>query len=297
MPRLVLALKLNQDKLASLRELGELKRIRSAARAGSIAERLFFASWSALVSGGEAEDVMMSCIAAAAAASLLGDIDREVLLDLGIPSDDADEILHAACVAAPGLPTFPDVSPLNLDGPAPDFARRLARQPRAGITCPGRPRILLEPPENHAEHCLMVAVYGVALSADFGADPVTVWLAGLSHHFHNVILPDSGFAGEVLLGEHLLPVMRRATERVLAELPHSLRGKVWAAREILPDAQTPEGRAFHAADTLDRVWQIDQHLRVARVDLRFVLDDMALVHAGPVKPFQDEVLHAAGLLA
>ena len=240
---------------------------------------------------------MMSCIAATSAAAVLGDIDREVLIDLGVKSGGAEHILRTASALIPGLPTFPDAAPLPLDGPTPKFARLLARQPRAGITCPGRPRILLEPPENHAEHCLLVAAYGVALSADFEADPVTTWLAGMSHHFHNAFLSDSGFAAEVLLGEHLELVMRNATERALGELDVPLRDEVRAAREILLNADTPEGRAFHAADTLDRVWQIDQHLRVARLDLRFVLDEMALVHEGPVKPFQDKVLRAAGLLA
>ena len=296
-PRLVLALKLDRHTLASLQELGELKRIRSATRAGSIAERLFLASWSALVGGTDIKNVMMSCIAATSAASLLGDIDREVLIDLGVPSAVAEDLLRTASGSVLGLLTFPDVAPLPLDGIAPNFARLLARQPRAGITCPGRPRILFEPPENHAEHCLLVAAYGVALSKDFGADPVTTWLAGMSHHLHNAYLPDSGFAGEVLLGEHLEPVMRNATERALGELALPLRDEVCVAREILSNADTPEGRAFHAADTLDRVWQIDQHLRVARIDLRFVLDEMALVHEGPVKPFQDKLLRAAGLLA
>ena len=240
---------------------------------------------------------MMSCIAATSAASLLGDIDREVLIDLGVPTGGAEDILRTASALAPVMPTFPDAARLPLDGMAPKFAWLLARQPRAGITCPGRPRILLEPTENHAEHCLLVSAYGVALSEVFGADPLTTWLAGMSHHFHNAFLPDSGFAGEVLLGEHLAPVMQAATERALGELALPLRDEVRAAREILSNADTPEGRAFHAADTLDRVWQIDQHLRVARIDLGFVLNEMALVHEGPVKPFQDKVLRAAGLPA
>ncbi|WP_204268457.1 hypothetical protein, partial [Escherichia coli] len=71
------------------------------------------------------------------------------------------------------------------EGRVPAFVAALAEQPRAGVTCPGKPRILFEPPENHAEHCLVVAVYGVVLSPFYRADPGTVFLAAMAHHFHN----------------------------------------------------------------------------------------------------------------
>jgi hypothetical protein len=60
---------------------------------------------------------------------------------------------------------------------------------------------------------------------------------------------------------------------------------------------TPEGRAFHAADTLDRVLQVEGQLRAAGTSMDFVLREMELVHAGPVKPFQDAVLARMGLAA
>jgi 5'-deoxynucleotidase YfbR-like HD superfamily hydrolase len=297
-PRPVL-LDLDPSLLSSLRELGELKRIRSASRTGSVAERLFLSGWSSLASGVPTLAAMQDGVAAALSAIRLGDLDLPTLVELGVPADEAIAILRRAAASMPGLPALdlPAGPPSEATAPVPGFASLLARQPRAGITCPDRPRVLLEPPENHAEHCLAVAVYGVALSPTFGADPQTVWLAGMAHHLHNAFLPDSGFTGEMLLGEHLEPIMQRATERALAELSGPLAARVRAARRILADADTPEGRAFHAADTLDRVWQIDQHLRAGRLDLRFVLDDMALVHEGPVKRFQDEVLRAAGLAA
>jgi 5'-deoxynucleotidase YfbR-like HD superfamily hydrolase len=177
----------------------------------------------------------------------------------------------------------------------PPFVDALSRQPRAGVTCPGRPRIVLEPPENHAEHCLVVAVYGVLLAPAYGADPVTVFLAGLAHHLHNAAMPDSGFTGEMLLGAHLEPVMARAAAMVLAELPAALRETVERARAVLPDAATPEGRAFHAADVADRVLQIAQHLKAATLTMDVVLGDMELVHDGPVKGFHDDVLRELGL--
>ncbi len=91
--------------------------------------------------------------------------------------------------------------------------------------------------------------------------------------------------------------MSNATALALAELDDPARARVIAARAVLPDADTPEGRAFHAADAIDRVLQIEQHLRPGQLSMRTVLVDMALVHEGPVKRFQDEVLAGIGLTA
>ena len=284
--------------LGLLRELGELKRIRSAGRDGTIAQRLFAAAWGALVAGQPLEAVTRGTTAAALAATRLGDIDRAVLTELAIPPAEAEAILGRALEeAAAELPDFSRSAPALQPGAAPGFVALLARQPRAGVTCPGRPRLLLEPTEDHAEHCLMVAVYGVLLAPTYGAEPGTVFLASLAHHLHNALIPDSGFAGEVLLGEHLEPAFGRATERAMAELPGALAAEVRRARAILPHAGTPEGRAFHAADTLDRVLQIEQHLRAGKASMGYVLNDMALVHEGPVKDFQDRLLAAVGLAA
>ena len=289
--------------LSLLRELGELKRVRSAARPGTIAERLFADGWSRLLAGALPEDAMRGNVAAALTATRLGDIDAATLRTLDVAEDTIAPILARAlaeitAVIDPALAAR--LSGPHLDPPAvplPDFVARLARQPRAGVTCPGQPRLLFEPPENHAEHCAAVALYGVLLAPVFDADPATVWLAGLAHHLHNADLPDSGYTGEMLLEPHLGDVMARATARALAQLPAAIAVPVENARRILPNADTAEGRAFHAADALDRVWQIDQHLRAGRTTLHTVLTDMALVHEGPVKTFQDQVLHAAGLPA
>jgi 5'-deoxynucleotidase YfbR-like HD superfamily hydrolase len=288
--------------LGPFRELGELKRIRSAGREGSIAERLFADAWSALVEGQALEDVTRATTAAALAATRLGDIDRVILAAIGVTAADAEAIIGRAISEAaeelpPAVAAMLRAAPLLGTGTPPPFVARLARQPRAGVTCPGKPRLLLEPPENHAEHCLMVAVYGVVLAPLYGARAETVFLASLAHHLHNALIPDSGFAGEVLLGPHLEPAFARATEIALAELPALLAQSVREARAILPDAETPEGRAFHAADTLDRVLQIEQHLRAGRATMSYVLDDMALVHEGPVQGFQKSLLTAVGLAA
>ena len=285
------------------RELNDLKRIRSAGRAGSIAARLFRAAWIALARGEPPDAVMRRTTAAALVAARLADLDRAALAALGLAPPAVDEVLRAGfdCVAGdvaqPLRSRLRDAvgHTLSIEGEPPGFVLQLEEQPRAGVTCPGQPRIVLEPPENHAEHCLMVAVYGVLLSPAYAADAATVFLAGLAHHLHNALMPDAGFTGEVLLGPHLDGAIAHASQGALDQLPPGLRTEVEAARRILPDAATPEGRAFHAADVIDRVLQIAQHLRAASLTMGQVLDEMHLVHEGPVKPFHDMTLREMGL--
>jgi 5'-deoxynucleotidase YfbR-like HD superfamily hydrolase len=290
--------------LANLfRELNDLKRIRSAGRAGSIAARLFRAAWLALAQGEPPDAVMRRTTAATLVAARLADLDRAALAALGLAPPAVDEVLLAGFDSVAGDVAQPLRSrlrdsvghTLSTGGEPPGFVLLLEEQPRAGVTCPGQPRIVLEPPENHAEHCLMVAVYGVLLSPAYGADAATVFLAGLAHHLHNALMPDAGFTGEVLLGPHLDGAIAHATQGALDQLPPGLRTEVVAARRILPDAATPEGRAFHAADVIDRVLQTAQHLRAASLTKGRVLDEMHLVHDGPVKPFHDRVLREMSL--
>jgi 5'-deoxynucleotidase YfbR-like HD superfamily hydrolase len=294
---------LGPDWLPLLRELGDLKRVRSAGQEGSIAERLFRHAWRALAEGAEPEQVMRSIVARALAAARLGDLDREKLHALGLRAGDVHETLRHAFDEVAG-PLDADLADLLRDGLAieavtggeePHFVALLAAQPRAGVTCPGRPRLLLQPPENHAEHCLMVAVYGMLFAPVEDADPTAVFLAGLSHHFHNALIPDSGFTGEMLLGVHLQPVIARARAAALAPLASALRAQVEAALAPIAGDDTPDARAFHAADVLDRVLEIEQHLRATRATMGEVLDDYELVHAGPVKRFHDQVLWQVGL--
>ena len=282
-------------------EMNDLKRVRSAGRDGSIAERLFCQGWASLTGGGAPEDVALDLTATALAATRLGDLDAAFLAAAGLSEGEISAVLQAGFDAVtealdpalrarlrirlaphePGRPGF-----------VPGFVAALAEQPRAGVTCPGRARILLEPPENHAEHCLMVALYGVCLSPFYRADPATVFLAAMAHHLHSAAMPDAGFTGEMLLGAHLAPVMAVCAGWALGELDEAgdLRTEVERARAVLPDDATAEGRAFHAADCIDRVLQIAQHLRGASTTMAAVLDDWELVHAGPVKDFHDRVL-------
>ncbi len=280
-------------------EMNDLKRVRSAGRTGSIAERLFAQGWGRLTGGASPDDVALDITATTLAATRLCDLDAAFLTAAGLSEEAASAVLIAGFDAVTGE-LDPDLRarlrarlaprPAAAFGSLPGFVAALAQQPRAGVTCPGRARILLEPPENHAEHCLIVAAYGVCLSPFYRADPGTVFLAAMAHHFHNAAMPDAGFTGEMLLGDHLGPIMATTTAWALAELDEPLRTQVERARAVLPDDATGEGRAFHAADCIDRVLQIAQHLRGASTTMGMVLDEWELVHAGPVKGFHDRVL-------
>lgn len=286
-------------------ELNDLKRITASGRSGSIATRLFREAWGALKSDAPPAAVALRIAGRALAATRLADIDRDILSEAGLSPEAITAVLHAA-IDAVGDPLPASLrqalkSGLDLQaGPMdaaerPAFVEALAAQPRAGMTRPGTPRIVLEPPENHADHCLMVAVYGVVLAPLFRADQGLVFLAGLAHHLHNAAMPDAGFTGEMLLGAHLDAVIAHFTEAGLRQLAPQLRAVIEGARAVLPDASTPEGRAFHAADAIDRVLQIRQYGRAGALTASQMLDEMELVHAGPVKTFQDQVLREAGL--
>jgi hypothetical protein len=283
-------------------ELGDLKRIRDASSPDSLTSRLFRASWGALLAGQAPLDVALLATADAVAGARLGGIDRAVLLATGMTEGEAVEVLTRSFdeVSAPVDPALAarlrsHFGQTLRPGAAPEFAEALIRQPRAGATCPGKPRIVLEPPEGHGDHCMVVAVLAVALSPRYGADPMASFLAGMAHHLHNALLPDSGFAGEMLLGDHLGPVMQRLFARELATLPAPLSKAVAAALAAIPDATTAVGRAFHAADVIDRVLQMRHYDQVAHFTVDQALDYMDLVHAGPTQSFHQAVLLEAGL--
>lgn len=283
-------------------ELNDLKRVRRAGAGLSVAGGLFAEAWAALVAGGDVRETALATAADAIAAARLGGIDRGVLARCGLEGAAGIAVRQRAFDAvagdlAPGLRAElrARLGTLRAGGELPGFALALADQPRAGPTCPGRPRLVLEPPESHAEHCAMVAVYAVLLAPLHGAAPEDGFLLGLAHHFHNVVLPDAGFAGEELLGDELAPIMERLTAEVLAGLPAALAERIAALRPLLAGTAHPAARAFHAADVIDRVLQVRQYARVAAFTTDQALDDLELVHAGPVQAFHLAVLQAAGL--
>ena len=283
-------------------ELSDLKRVRDASSPDSLASRLFRSTWAALLAGHAPDQVAGIATAQALAAARLGGIDASVLATAGLTRDEARMVLRRSFdeVASPLEPN--QASHLRVtfsqdltSGPVPALAEALIRQPRAGATCPGKPRIVLEPPENHGDHCMIVAVLGYVLAPRYAANPATAFLAGMAHHLHNVALPDSGFAGEILLGNHLATIIQRLFARELATLPRDLRAATEAALAHIPDATTPVGRAFHAADVIDRVLQMVHFDQVAGFTIDQALDDMDLVHAGPTQAFHHAVLLDAGL--
>lgn len=283
-------------------ELGDLKRLRDASSPDSLASRLFRSAWGALLAGQAPLDVALLATADAVAAARLGGIDRAVLLGAGLTGAEAADVLARSFdeVSKPidaGLAARlrSQLGQTLRPGRAPEFVEALIRQPRAGATCPGKPRIVLEPPEGHGDHCMVVAALAALLSPRFGADPAVAFLAGMAHHLHNARLPDSGFAGEMMLGDHLGPIMQRLFARELETLPAPLSEATAAALAAIPDASTAVGRAFHAADVIDRVLQMRHYDQVARFTVDQALDEMDLVHAGPTQGFHQAVLQDAKL--
>ena len=285
-----------------LAEIGDAKRIRTAGAPGSLAEQAFARAWARLLEGEDAEAVALSETAAAVARARLAGIDGTVLGAAGLSPAEALAVLRRAFDEVAG-PLDADLAgrlraalpALRPAGPPPSLAGALNAQPRAGATSPGKPRVIVEPPESHGDHCLTVAVYGCLLAPVLGADPVPPFLVGLAHHLHNVVLPDAGFAGEVLLGDALDRVLGTLEARELAGLPAPLADRLREVLALRADAVAPESQAFHAADVLDRVLQVHHHARAAAFTAAQALDDLELVHAGPVQSFHLDVLAAAGL--
>ncbi|NEM08460.1 hypothetical protein GCU54_21040 [Geodermatophilus normandii] len=285
-----------------LAEIGDAKRVRVAGAPGSLAEQSFARTWARLVAGEDVADVAYSETAAAVTRARLAGIDTGVLTTAGLSEGEALDVLRRGFdeVAGPldaGLRERlrAALGPQSCPAAVPALAGSLNAQPRAGATAPGKPRIVVEPPESHGDHCLTVAVYGVLVAPVVGADPVAPFLLGVAHHLHNVVLPDAGFAGEVLLGNALERVMATLEERELAALPGPLAARVREVLALRPGAEVPEARAFHAADVLDRVLQVHHHARAAAFTSAQALDDLELVHAGPVQAYHLDVLAAAGL--
>ncbi len=292
-----------------LGEVNDLKRIYSPDHPRGLADEGFRRSWADILEGENPADVARREAAYALISAKLGAIDFDMLIRGGLTSTQAVDVLRRAFgeisrgvsedlrkKAELGLELYlTNESRKSRALRLPKALERLTSQPRAGATCPELPRLILEPPESHGGHCYVTAVMATILAPSYGADPGTPFVAALSHHLHNAFLPDSGFAGEMLLGEYLSAVMERFTEDALAELPDEIADLVRGCREVLTHAETPEAKAFHAADVIDRVLQMRQYARVAMFRLEHALEDLELVHAGPLQSFQIGVLREAGL--
>ncbi len=293
-----------------LSEMGDLKRLRAAGRVGTHAEGVFRRSWAALLAGEPAEAVARREAAAGVAASRMGSRDYPVLCQAGLPDGGAKDVLAASLdsvsdrlpkEARDALRNELYVAPVE-EPPGeerlPAFVGLLARQPRAGATAPGKPRIVVEPPESHADHCAAVALYAVLLAPLYGAEPGAPFLVGLAHHLHNAYLPDSGFAGDELLGDNLDVINTQLQGEVLDEIggvSPALRDEVSGVLPLVYRTDTPEAKAFQAADVLDRILEQRHHARKAAFTLEDVLGEMDLVHEGPTQAFHLEVLEGSGI--
>ena len=286
------------------RDLSELKRMRDQSTTDSVAERLFRSAWAGLEAGGDPLQVCVQITVDALVATRLAGIDAALLQGMEVGPvarnrillasfDDATSALSPAAIGAlreaVGMVRGSSTQPLPL------FVDALIRQPRAGATSPGKPRLALEPAESHGDHCLVVAVLGALIALHTDADPARVFLSGLAHHLHNAALPDTGFAGEVMLGDALVPLMQRLVRRELETVTPSLRVRIEDALLPIVDADTPDGRAFNAADVIDRVLQAHHHGRAAAFTVDQALGDLELVHESPLRGFHMDVLSTLGL--
>ncbi|RYZ34839.1 MAG: hypothetical protein EOO71_37720 [Myxococcaceae bacterium] len=296
-------------RLAELRpllsELMDLKRIRTPDHPDGLAAHGFRRAWAALVAGADPGTVALQETARAVAAVRLGGLDADVLARTGLSARDTTRVLRRGLDAVsgplePGLrqkltQALSQTQAAPASPPPPAFVERLVHQPRAGATFPGRARIVVPPQEGHADHCYAVAVGAVLVSPRFGADPALPFLAGLSHHLFNAQLPDAGYAGEALLEDLLAPLMKGLTDQVLASLPERLSRDVRQALKLTGHLDTAEARAFNAADALDRVLELDAHARAAGFTLRQAMQELELIHPGPLQAFGNDVLAEAAV--
>ena len=296
--------------LPLLRELNDLKRIRSAEWRKSWATCCFARSWRRLLSGEDLEVVALQETARALAAAKLADIDLHTMQGAGIGREEALQVLARSIEAVGGaldaalrerlqcsLPALAQQDKEHIHDWArlPAFVLLLIQQPRAGATRPGVGRIVLEPTEQHGDHCAIVAINGVVCAPLYGANVGDAFLTGLTHHLHNAYWPDAGDAGDNLLGDLLAPAMQRLRERAIEQLPEGLRPRVRESLEVVYRADTPHAKAFQTADVLDRVLEMEWHARSSAFTLSVALEEMDIVHPGPVQSFQQEVMRASGL--
>lgn len=303
---------------ALLAEIADLKRVRAAHLPGGISWMTdrFVRSWQQVLyivadetfDEAALDELAWTETARAVAAARAGAITPQQLRLAGL----SDEVIagfyrdaiaeHAAVLGSDRTQRLQacvdtlicDEPPCERAAEVPACVDALSRQPRAGATAPRQARILLDPPENHAEHCGCVAVGGVLAAARLGAPVGRVFLFGLAHHLHNATLADSGFAGEVLLSDRLEPALDALFEVAYAELPPAVASLMRPLRREMAASETPAARAFHTADVIDRVAEMRHFERAARFHTRLALHDLDLVHVGPTQAFGQQVLREAG---
>ena len=289
-----------------LRQMNGLKRVKShGLYLASVADRTFLRGWTRLMAKEDATEVAISETVETVAAVRIAALDANVLRDHGVDAASGRKLVKAAVMEAGGA-INPSLRSKLLDAagtaPEPDFEypefiEALLNQPRAGATHPTQPRLFLEPAESHGDHCGMVAAYAVLLSPTFGADVGTVFMIGLAHHLFNASLPDIGFAGDRLLAKFGLAekVTAAAFEKAYEQMDEPLRSTVREALTHTKRVDTPEAKAFHAADVIDRTLEMAWHAESAGFTLADAMGRMNVVHEAPEQLLQRDVLEAAGI--
>lgn len=300
-----------------LPQLQDLKRQQPAHYKKSIASSLFTESWKRLFYGENSEEIALKITLKALLSLVLPGCDAYFFKTAKIDSKSAENILKSAFSELiegkihpelfgqlfdeiPNLVTeFYSENDFGVKKTNFDqkywFVEALCKQPRAGATKPGMPRLLLVPPEMHSDHCLITAVYAVLLSPCFEAEVGLPFLTGLAHHLHNAVLPDCGFAGEIALGDHLQPIIENSRAEALNKVGTTESEIITKAINNHENLNNAEGQSSSAADVLDRVLDIKWRVRAASVTEKDVLDDLELVHDGPIKSFQTAILKSADL--
>lgn len=291
--------------LELLRELNDIKRLYAYNLGSDSYATWIFRKACGAISSGQPLQADVWC-AAVVSAARLGAITSEVLREVGLSDAECGDVQVRSIETHEALPSAVRDSLIiacrllgtvvsESDPSQADWVERLSTAPRAGATCPGKPRIALLPAEMHSDHCAMVAVYGYLLADFFGANREDAWLIGLCHHFHNAYLPDAGFTGEMMLGDHLQRVLETSRSRVMSGLPEGLCRRITRLFYEISGVDTPLAKTFHAADTIDRVLQMEHYERAAQFRVRQALEDFNLVHEGTAQAFQHELLQALGL--
>lgn len=299
------AFKLVENQLELLRELNDVKRLYAQNLNGRSYTTVVFLNSVLALQSGEHLHADMHC-AAIVTAARLGAITTSVLLHSGLSRIESQSVFENSILTheclSPSVrsslqPACEQLSLYHVEEgrTSSDWATRLTAAPRAGATCPGKARIVLEPAEMHSDHCVMVASYAYLLADIFGANREDAWLIGLCHHLHNAYLPDAGFTGEILLGDHLTKIVNKHRQGVMATFSDHYRDRVVRLFDEIDNLNSPLAQTFHAADTIDRVIQMEHYARAAEFSVSKAMNDLNLVHDGQAQEFQHSLLQSIGM--
>ena len=297
-----------------LRQWADLKRIESHRFDRSMADHRFAVTLHDLdAARGDADAVRAVAdreAAIAIVATRCGAMDVASLIELNVAPQRAASVAlsaideHAAALtddAAADVRVAAERLPRHVDSPPSTtiskLADRLSREPRSGATAVGKSRVLVTPTESQSAHSYTAALGGWLIAHLIGGDPAVAFLTGILHHVHNAYLPDSGFAGEVLLGDDLGPVLDTARRLACRHLHAETAGMVFESGHRMSHVDDATARAINAADAADRVLQTHYHQQVADYDAARVCDELDLVHEGPLQSFQNDMLDRLGIHA